>query len=168
MKKFFLFVGLALSAMAAQAQCTWNMRGGFGLQSENYYEYYGYYGGEYDIYNESVVPGMAIAIQCNIPISKSHRHTFSPTAFLSFSEYTTGFGLLQYGYKIGSGKKGIFYPKIGLALGGGSDVGGIFGGSIELAYEYKHFILASNYIPAYTLDAKCCFHALGLTIGYKF
>ena len=162
MKKFFLFVVLALSAMAAQAQCTWNVRGGLGLRSDYYSD------PKYEGQNESVVAGGAIAIQCNIPISKSHRHTFSPTVFSTLGELSSGLGLLQYGYKIGSGIKGIFYPKIGAAVGGGSDVGGIFGGSIELAYEYKHFILASNYIPAYTLDAKCCFHALGLTIGYKF
>ena len=162
MKKFFLFVVLALSAMAAQAQCTWNVRGGLGLRS-------GYVDYDYDWYfNESVVPGGAIAIQCNIPIGKSHRHTFSPTFFSTLGEYSSGLGLLQYGYKIGSGLKGIFYPKIGLALGGGSEVGGIVGGSIELAYEYKHFIMASNYIPAVTSDADCCFHAFGLTIGYKF
>lgn len=161
MKKFFLFVVLALSAMAAQAQCTWNVRGGLGLRSGYDWDY------EYK-YNESVVAGGAIAIQCNIPISKSHRHTFSPTFFSTLGEYSSGLGLLQYGYKIGSGLKGIFYPKIGLALGGGSEVGGIVGGSIELAYEYKHFIMASNYIPAVTSDADCCFHAFGLTIGYKF
>ena len=161
MKKFFLFVVLALSAMAAQAQCTWNVRGGLGLRSGYDWDY------EYE-YNESVVAGGAIAIQCNIPISKSHRHTFSPTVFSTLGELSSGLGLLQYGYKIGSGLKGIFYPKIGLALGGGSEVGGIVGGSIELAYEYKHFIIASNYIPAYTTDADYCFHAFGLTIGYKF
>lgn len=161
MKKFFLFVVLALSAMAAQAQCTWNVRGGLGLRSGYDWDY------DYE-YNESVVAGGAIAIQCNIPISKTHRHTFSPTFFSTLGEYSSGLGLLQYGYKIGSGLKGIFYPKIGLALGGGSEVGGIVGGSIELAYEYKHFIMASNYIPAVTSDADCCFHAFGLTIGYKF
>ena len=163
MKKFFLFVVLALSVMAAQAQCTWNVRGGLGLRSDFYSDYY--WGTEE---NASVVPGAAIAIQCNIPIGKSHRHTFSPTVFSTLGEYSSGLGLLQYGYKIGSGLKGIFYPKIGVALGGGSEVGGIIGGSIELAYEYKHFIMASNYIPAYTTDADYCFHAFGLTIGYKF
>lgn len=158
MKKFFLFVVLALSVMAAQAQCTWNVRGGLGLQS-NYY-WWGV--------NKSVVPGAAIAIQCNIPIGKSRRHTFSPTVFSTLGELSSGLGLLQYGYKIGSGLKGIFYPKIGVALGGGSEVGSIIGGSIELAYEYKHFIIASNYIPANTAGADYCFHAFGLTIGYKF
>ena len=158
MKKFFLFVVLALSAMAAQAQCTWNVRGGLGLRS-GYNDYRD---------NESVVTGYAIAIQCNIPIGKSRRHTFSPTVFSTLAEYSSVLGLLQYGYKIGSGIKGIFYPKIGLALGGGEKVGGTFGGSIELAYEYKHFIMASNYIPAYTSGAEFCFHAFGLTIGYKF
>ena len=163
MKKFFLFVVLALSAMAAQAQCTWNVRGGFGLRSDYYYDYWD----DWEE-NESVIPGGAIAIQCNIPIGKSHRHTFSPTVFATLGQEPSGLGLLQYGYKIGSGLKGIFYPKIGVALGGGSDVGGIIGGSIELAYEYKHFIMASNYIPAYTTDAEFCFHAFGLTFGYKF
>ena len=163
MKKYFLFVVLVLSAMAAQAQCTWNVRGGLGLRSDCDYSSY-----EYDFENESVVPGGAIAIQCNIPFGKSRRHTFSPTVFSTLGEYSSGLGLLQYGYKIGSGIKGIFYPKIGVALGGGSKVGGIIGGSIELAYEYKHFIIASNYIPAYTTDAYYCFHAFGLTIGYKF
>lgn len=163
MKKYFLFVVLVLSAMAAQAQCTWNVRGGLGLRSDCDDSHYWYY-----FVNESVVPGGAIAIQCNIPIGKSHRHTFSPTVFSTLGEYSSGLGLLQYGYKIGSGLKGIFYPKIGVALGGGSEVGGIIGGSIELAYEYKHFIMASNYIPAYTTDADYCFHAFGLTIGYKF
>ena len=162
MKKFFLFVVLALSAMAAQAQCTWNVRGGLGLRSDYYSD------PKYEGQNESVVAGGAIAIQCNIPISKSHRHTFSPTVFSTLGELSSGLGLLQYGYKIGSGLKGIFYPKIGVALGGGSEVGSIIGGSIELAYEYKHFIIASNYIPAYTTDADYCFHAFGLTIGYKF
>ena len=161
MKKFFLFVVLALSAMAAQAQCTWNVRGGLGLRSGYDWDY------EYE-YNESVVAGGAIAIQCNIPISKSHRHTFSPTFFSTLGEYSSGLGLLQYGYKIGSGIKGIFYPKIGVALGGGSKVAFIFGGSIELAYEYKHFVMASNYIPACTGEVTGLFHAFGLTIGYKF
>ena len=160
MKKFFLFVVLALSVMAAQAQCTWNVRGGLGLRS-----------GENIIagvdYNESVVTGGAIAIQCNIPIGKSRRHTFSPTVFSTLGYISSVFGLLQYGYKIGSGLKGIFYPKIGVALGGGDKVGGTFGASIELAYEYKHFIMATNYIPA-SNNADYCFHALGLTIGYKF
>ena len=162
MKKFFLFVVLALSAMAAQAQCTWNVRGGLGLRSDFYSDY------SWGTENESVVPGAAIAIQCNIPIGKSHRHTFSPTVFSTLGEYSSGLGLLQYGYKIGSGAKGIFYPKIGAALGGGSKVDFIVGGSIELAYEYKHFIIASNYIPAYTTNTDYCFHALGLTFGYKF
>lgn len=165
MKKFFLFVVLALSAMAAQGQCTWNVRGGLGLQSGNS-RYYGDFDGWNE--NEGVVAGGAIAIQCNIPIGKSHRHTFSPTVFSTLGELSSGLGLLQYGYKIGSGIKGIFYPKIGAAVGGGSDVGGIFGGSIELAYEYKHLIMALNYIPAYTAEAECCFHAFGLTFGYKF
>ena len=73
MKKFFLFVVLGLSAMAAQAQCTWNVRGGLGGQSGCEWD-------EWDevYWNESVVSGIAIAIQCNIPIRKSHRHTFSP------------------------------------------------------------------------------------------
>lgn len=162
MKKFFLFVVLALSAMAVQAQCTWNVRGGLGLRSG-----YHYYGPD-DDENESVVTGGAIAIQCNIPIGKSHRHTFSPTVFSTLGDYFSGFGLLQYGYKIGSGAKGTFYPKIGVALGGGSKVAFIFGGSIELAYEYKHFIMASNYIPAVTGEVPGLFHAFGLTIGYKF
>ena len=163
MKKFFLFVVLALSAMAAQAQCTWNVRGGLGLRSDFFFFY------SWGTENESVVPGAAIAIQCNIPIGKSHRHTFSPTAFSTLGgENFSGLGLLQYGYKIGSGIKGIFYPKIGAAVGGGSKVDFIVGGSIELAYEYKHFIIASNYIPAYTTNADYCFHAFGLTIGYKF
>ena len=162
MKKFFLFVVLALSAMAAQAQCTWNVRGGLGLRSDFYSDY------SWGTENESVVPGAAIAIQCNIPIGKSHRHTFSPTFFSTLGEYSSGLGLLQYGYKIGSGLKGIFYPKIGAAVGGGSKVDFIVGGSIELAYEYKHFIIASNYIPAYTTNTDYCFHALGLTFGYKF
>ena len=162
MKKFFLFVVLALSAMAAQAQCTWNVRGGAGLRSDFYSDC------AWGTENESVVPGAAIAIQCNIPIGKSHRHTFSPTVFSTLGEYSSGLGLLQYGYKIGSGAKGIFYPKIGAALGGGSKVDFIVGGSIELAYEYKHFIIASNYIPAYTTNTDYCFHALGLTFGYKF
>ena len=162
MKKFFLFVVLALSAMAAQAQCTWNVRGGLGLRSDFYSDY------SWGTENESVVPGAAIAIQCNIPIGKSHRHTFSPTFFSTLGEYSSGLGLLQYGYKIGSGIKGIFYPKIGAAVGGGSKVDFIVGGSIELAYEYKHFIIASNYIPAYTTNTDYCFHALGLTFGYKF
>lgn len=166
MKKFFLFVVLALSAIAAQAQCTWNVRGGLGLRSGIYDEDIPYYYHYHD--NVSVVPGGAIAIQCNIPIDKSHRHTFSPTVFSTLGEYSSGFGLLQYGYKIGSGAKGTFYPKIGAAVGVGTEVGGIFGGSIELAYEYKHFIMASNYIPAYTTETDLCFHALGLTIGYKF
>ena len=167
MKKFFLFVVLALSAMAAQAQCTWNVRGGAGLRSG----YYCYFVSSYYYWqrnNESVVPGGAIAIQCNIPIGKSHRHTFSPTVFSTLGEYSSGLGLLQYGYKIGSGAKGIFYPKIVAALGRGSKVDFIVGVSIELAYEYKHFSIASNYIPAYTTNTDYCFHALGLTFGYKF
>lgn len=163
MKKYFLFVVLALSAMVAQAQCTWNVRGGLGLRSDYYFDDWSDWNA-----NVSVVPGGAIAIQCNIPIDKSHRHTFSPTAFATFAKYSSGLGLLQYGYKIGSGAKGIFYPKIGVALGGGTYVGGIFGGSIELAYEYKHFIMASNYIPACTGKVPDLFHAFGLTIGYKF
>lgn len=163
MKKFFLFVVLALSAMAVQAQCTWNVRGGLGLRSDYYVAYYNDWAS-----NESSVFGGAIAIQCNIPISKSHKHTFSPTVFSTLGGYSSGLGLLQYGYKIGSGLNGIFYPKIGLAVGGGSEVGGIVGGSVELAYEYKHFIMALNYIPACTSDADGYFHAFGLTAGYKF
>lgn len=163
MKKYFLFIVLAISAMAAQAQCTWNVRAGFGLQSDWFYDsWYKSY-----IY-EATLSSAAVAIQCNIPISKSHKQTFSPTLFSTFQgECFSLFSLLQYGYKIGTGIKGTFYPKIGLALGG-TDVGFTVGGSVELAYEYKHFIVAVNYIPAVSPDADGCFHGLGITYGYKF
>lgn len=46
MKKVFIFVVLFLSAMAAQGQCTWNVRAGFGVHS-------GYDKGSYYNYEES-------------------------------------------------------------------------------------------------------------------
>ena len=45
------------------------------------------------------------------------------------------------------------------------------GGSAELAYEYKHLIVAVNYIPAYSTHsvyADQFFYGLGLTAGHKF
>ena len=105
MKKVFIFVVLFLSAMAAQGQCTWNVPAGFGVQSD--YDKGSYYNYE-ELFFEALVPSGTIAIQCNIPISKSHKHTLSPTVFSTFNGgYASGIALFQYGYKIGSGLNGF-------------------------------------------------------------
>lgn len=176
MKKIFFLVLLGVFAVMAQAQCTWNVRAGFGT-----IPHFGIsdYTNNKEIVDNYAKIGASVVLQCNIPISKSYRHTFSPTLISNFNKdnYIIS-GLFQYGYRFGTGEKGIFFPKIGISYSipdkkyqyygdkAVYNIDNFFGGSLELAYEYKHFVMTTTYIPSWT--DKQYFHGFSFTLGLKF
>lgn len=149
MKKLFLSLLVALMAVSAQAQVTWNVRAGGGFTSE---------------YNHDgdVIGCVRFIVQSNIPFTEDGRWVFSPT-------FSCAFGLggsnakksndfifpLYVGYRVPVGRYVIFAPKLGPVFGfrpGKKDVkkidfmktGFIAGPSVELSFEIKHFVVALN------------------------
>ena len=178
MKKLFITLFLAVMAIGANAQVTWNVRAGVALANVDVKTYGSLRGSDM-----GVTP--ALAIGCNIPIGES-KFTFSPTiisllagkADYYYSDYEVKFTTinlpLYIGYKMKLSGNRYFVPKIGPYIGylhtnedydHYSNDGVRFGPSAELAFELNHFIVAlSGSMAIYeTCSGQGC-----LTIGYKF
>lgn len=155
---------MAVMVVSAKGQVTWNLRlgaGAFSFCSEiDYSDYYE------DHYYE-MSGGAAIVGQVNIPFSRISTFTFSPSFVLGIG----GAGHIAFpihvGKKVMFGDRKVFFPKIGLV--GGYDFWecgeGIFGPSVELAFELKHFVMAFNYYVGLLYGAN---HGAFATFGYKF
>lgn len=180
MKKLFITLFLAVMAIGANAQVTWNVRAGVALANVDVRAYRGKHNGSH----MGVTP--ALAIGCNIPIGES-KFTFSPTVIsiiggktdYDYDDYDVKFTTinlpLYIGYKMQlSGNRNFFVPKVGPYIGylhtkesynncPNDDVR--FGPSAELAFELNHFIVAlSGSMAIYqTCSGQGC-----LTVGYKF
>lgn len=180
MKKLFITLFLAVMAIGANAQVTWNVRAGVALANvdvTNHREWN--YGSQM-----GVTP--ALAIGCNIPIGES-KFTFSPTVISIIGgktdyyydgnydvKFTTINLPLYIGYKMKLNGNRYFVPKVGPYIGYlhtkeyynlHSNDGVRFGPSAELAFELNHFIVAlSGSMAIYeTCSGQGC-----LTVGYKF
>lgn len=159
MKKFLIILFLAFcAAVQSNAQMTWNVRAGGGLFTYCY-----------DYWDDETEIGFGpmVSLETNIPFAKGSQWCISPSIIvasdLEFSELSLP---IHVGYKIPVGDSGIFIPKVGPFVGyedGGENV--LFGPSVELAYEHKHFITALNAaFDAVAVIGPCIF----LSIGYKF
>lgn len=178
MKKLFITLFLAVMAIGANAQVTWNVRAGVALANVDVKRYWRLYGSDM-----GVTP--ALAIGCNIPIAES-KFTFSPTiislvagkAYYDSSDYEVKFTTinlpLYIGYKMKLSGNRYFVPKVGPYIGylhtkesyyDRQNDGVRFGPSAELAFELNHFIVAlSGSMAIYeTCSGQGC-----LTVGYKF
>ena len=168
---------MTLMAVCAHAQVTWNVRAGVGVQ-EGLVNTWGY--NNYD-YNTHV--GATLTVESNIPFRKGSSFTFSPSLSV-FSHITDDrFRImlpLHVGYKIYLSDKLMFCPKLGPTLAydvnyansaydaySDYDENNKFkiGPSIELPFEYKHFIVA---LQAQTLFDDKTQIGGSLTFGYKF
>ena len=124
---------IAIMAMSANAQVTWNTRAGIGLSS-------GHRGD-----NDGVVTWFG---QANIPFGSNRLWTFSPTIQVAptFND-NPHIGLpLLVGHKFLLGNHSLFIPKIGPFIGFdlNDDEPFMFGPAVELAFEIKHFVIAIN------------------------
>ena len=178
MKKIFFCLVMALMAVCAQAQVTWNVRAGVGGQEGLVYETGGHLGYHFHA-------GATLTVESNIPFRKGSSFTYSPSLSV-FSQVTDNrFRImlpLHVGYKMYLSDKLMFCPKLGLTLAydinyANSGYGGYhssdyyennkfkIGPSIELPFEYKHFIVA---LQVQTLFAGRMQTGGSLTFGYKF
>lgn len=160
MKKLFICLVIAFTAVCANAQVTWNVRAGGGIQSI-------VDDGEYFDVDDIFVP--TLTIETNIPLKSGSAWTFSPSVSIG---YALDYGIvatmpLHMGYKIPIGRSTLFCPKAGAIVGYIEDAWGSFllGPSIEIPFEIKHFVVALNANVSVVEDAL--FGAY-LTVGYKF
>lgn len=160
MKKYLIILVLAFcAAVQSNAQTTWNVRAGGGLFPsvwEDYWDYSSYFGF-----------GPMVSLETNIPFAKASQWCISPSIIVATNIEDVELSLpILMGYKLPVGNSGIFIPKVGPFVGYIDDEDPvIFGPSVELAYEYKHFITALNAsLDVIEITGPHVF----LSIGYKF
>lgn len=132
MKRILLIMVMMLTFVGAKAQVTMNARVGAGMITD--------------------YPGMVGSFQVNIPFKRGGRFTFSPSvefdgAFCTDEdEYVSKMLLfpLHFGIKAPLGRNALLFPKVGPAFGADFAADDAFTGGIstEIAFEYKHFIVA--------------------------
>lgn len=170
MKKVLLALVMAVSVISAKAQTTMNVRAGYGNNTES----------------ENITG----VFQVNMPFETGSKWTFSPSLQVDIalkldSESGSQNILLPLylGHKMQIGDKLLFFPKIGPAVGYDifSDFSAFnYGPSVELAFEYKHFVVAANgYFSIkevgryeeselYRDSMFPNIYSASLTLGYKF
>ena len=157
MKKFLLSLAMAMTAIGANAQNTYNVRAG-GAFLEGY-------------------PYTIIA-QANISLKNVGLWVFSPAVQLATDGDDTAAMLhANMGYRTRIGNNCLFAPKVGVAGGFFSlydyDEAFLVGPSIDLALELKHFVigLTGFYSINQTLgegNGDCNIPLVSLTLGYTF
>ncbi|MGN0232345.1 MAG: hypothetical protein ACI4A8_09080 [Muribaculaceae bacterium] len=165
MKKLIFLLVVALAAISASAQTTFNIRAGVGVEpyaDEWYYD--GYY------YESGFAP--IVAFELNVPLGRigtsANRWVFSPSIVGAYTSDNSAniYSLLHFGYKIYAGNSGLFMPKLGFMTGyclGGE--AGMYGPSCEFAYETRHFVCAAN---AYYSVGEADGIGASISFGYKF
>lgn len=177
MKKLLLALVMAVSVISAKAQTTMNVRAGYGNNTES----------------ENITG----VFQVNMPFETGSKWTFSPSLQVDIalkldSESGSQNILLPLylGHKMQIGDKLLFFPKIGPAVGYDtfSDFSAFNSGpSVELAFEYKHFVVAvngyysikgvgryedSDYYNGESYTSRVSdrpnIYSASLTLGYKF
>lgn len=160
MKKFLLSLAMAMTAIGANAQNTYNVRAG-GAFLEGY-------------------PYTIIA-QANISLKNVGLWVFSPAVQLATEGDNTAAMLhANMGYRKRIGNNCLFVPKLGVAGGyfslAGYNEAFLVGPSIDLALELKHVVIGVTgfcsinktvYIESYN-DKEYNIPMLSLTLGYTF
>ena len=163
MKKLFITLFLAVMAIGANAQVTWNVRAGAGYFLTEVYNW----GSE-----SKNCSGPSVALGVNLPFSRGNQLTLSPTLIGGIGRGSAQLALpINLGYKFSIGNNCLFYPKAGPCVGMdfGDDGCFFFGPSAELAFEINHFVIAADFyagvISGFNNDAPLGVFA---TVGYKF
>lgn len=160
MKKFLLSLAMAITAIGASAQNTYNVRAG-GAFLEGY-------------------PYTIIA-QANISLKNVGLWVFSPAVQLATEgDYTAAMLHANMGYRKRIGNNCLFVPKLGVAGGyfslAGYNEAFLVGPSIDLALELKHVVIGVTgfYSINKTVDIESYYDdeynipMLSLTLGYTF
>lgn len=160
MKKFLLSLAMAITAIGASAQNTYNVRAG-GAFLEGY-------------------PYTIIA-QANISLKNVGLWVFSPAVQLATEGDNTAAMLhANMGYRKRIGNNCLFVPKVGVAGGyfslAGYNEAFLVGPSIDLALELKHVVIGVTgfYSINKTVDIESYYDdeynipMLSLTLGYTF
>lgn len=158
MKKFLLSLAMAITAIGASAQNTYNVRAGGAVLNE--------------------YAAFTIMAQANISLNNYGTWTFSPAVQLATNVDDTAAMLhANMGYRTRIGNNCLFAPKVGVAGGYFSlydyDEAFLVGPSIDLALELKHFVigLTGFYSINQTLgegNGDCNIPLVSLTLGYTF
>lgn len=152
MKKIIFALLLAVSAINANAQVTWNVRAGGGVGS--------------------MMIGPTLQFQCNIPFKRNSHWTFSPSVCVSYDmidfQKLPIWVPLTIGYKVRMGDGNLFFPKLGVAAGVEGAYGKPFvGPTLALDFEIKHFVVGVNGVLS-PVDNDFTGTGAYLTFGYKF
>lgn len=135
MKKLIFLMLLLCSSLAGNAQATFSVRTGFGLE-------YGLVNSDYDN-----APSFLLNVNSNISLKKGSPWIFSPglsALTLIDEDGLDVYAPLQIGYKSRFGARNYFIPKLGLAFGRsgrGCEHGNMFGPHAELSLELGHFTI---------------------------
>lgn len=125
MKKFLLSLAMAMTAIGASAQNTFNVRAGGAVLSD--------------------AAAFTTMAQANISLNNYGSWTFSPAVQLATDGDDIAAMLhANMGYRTRIGNNCLFAPKVGVAGGSiGNKNDGVFiiGPSIDLALELKHFVI---------------------------
>lgn len=158
MKKILLSLAMAMTAIGASAQNTYNVRVGGTIMDEY-----------------TTLTTMA---QANISLKNVSLWTFSPAVqFATDGDDTAAMLHANMGYRTRIGNNCLFAPKVGVAGGYFSlydyDEAFLVGPSIDLALELKHFVigLTGFYSINQTLgegNGDCNIPLVSLTLGYTF
>ena len=159
MKKFLLSLAMAITAIGASAQNTYNVRAGVAYLNE-----------------DAAFTTMA---QANISLKNVSLWTFSPAVqFATDGDDIAAMLHANMGYRTRIGNNCLFVPKMGIAVGYFSQAGYHdtyqVGPSIDLALELKRFVIGLTgfySINKVEEDYEQKFHnipMLSLTLGYTF
>lgn len=161
MKKFLLSLAMAITAIGASAQNTYNVRAGGAVLNE--------------------YAAFTIMAQANISLNNYGTWTFSPAVQLATNVDETAAMLhANMGSRTRIGNNCLFVPKVGVAGGYFSlydyDETFIVGPSIDLALELKHFVIGltgfysiNKAMELYDYyEDECNIPMVSLTLGYTF
>nr|WP_294862813.1 hypothetical protein [Prevotella sp.] len=161
MKKFLLSLAMAITAIGASAQNTYNVRAGGAVLNE--------------------YAAFTIMAQANISLNNYGTWTFSPAVQLATNVDETAAMLhANMGSRTRIGNNCLFVPKVGVAGGYFSlydyDETFLVGPSIDLALELKHFVIGltgfysiNKAMELYDYyEDECNIPMVSLTLGYTF
>lgn len=161
MKKFLLSLAMAITAIGASAQNTYNVRAGGAVLNE--------------------YAAFTTMTQANISLKNVGLWVFSPAVQLATEGDNTAAMLhANMGYRKRIGNNCLFVPKLGVAGGyfslAGYNEAFLVGPSIDLALELKHVVIGVTgfYSINKTVDIESYYDdeynipMLSLTLGYTF
>lgn len=161
MKKFLLSLAMAITAIGASAQNTYNVRAGGAVLNE--------------------YAAFTTMTQANISLKNVSLWTFSPAVqFATDGDNTAAMLHANMGYRKRIGNNCLFVPKLGVAGGyfslAGYNEAFLVGPSIDLALELKHVVIGVTgfYSINKTVDIESYYDdeynipMLSLTLGYTF